>query len=126
MRTCPHCQQPFPAEASHTAKTIETPVVELPPTVEQSPIGDDPVIAAATKKVVGEVLKVIQPLLDKLAEAQGGSAPSTQAATAGPLSNEQYLDQLNQIQDSAKERLQQQEQHLAAKLQKLQARFSRR
>ena len=120
MKTCPHCQK----ELTEPNEVLEE-QIENAEVLNQSEEEPDRIIEEATKKVVGQVLEVIQPLLEKLGEAHPGVKPD------GPLgselgSSQQYQVQLEQIQQAAKERLSRQEEHLKAKLQQLQSRFSRR
>lgn len=105
MKTCPHCHKP-----------LETVSVE---TEQVLPEANDPVIEAATKKVVAEVLKVIDPLLQKLQEANTSSTVQTQTPADAQKSR------VDQIQESAKKRLEEQEKNFAFKLEKLQARFGK-
>ncbi|MGD1846613.1 MAG: hypothetical protein ACFB10_14595 [Salibacteraceae bacterium] len=115
MKTCPHCQKELPNEepptTGHFHETLQA-------------LTEEEVVERATKEVIKAVLEHIQPLLDKLKEAQGTTAAPVGGTAL--FSPEQHQRQLEQIQQSAKDRMQKQEQHLAAKLQKLQARFSMR
>ena len=117
MKTCPYCYRELQGEAEEAPQNAE----ELAATT--TAFAEEELISRATKEVIKAVLEHIQPLLDKLKEAH----PDQQTTAVDPLfSAEQHKLQLEQIQQAAKERMQRQEQHLAAKLQKLQARFNRR
>jgi hypothetical protein len=74
----------------------------------------------ATKLVVKNVMEVLQPLLDKLAEAVAQQKQEANAASQ-PISLE---DQLAKLKEASAERLALQEQKIALRMQKLQSRLS--
>lgn len=95
-------------------------------------IGDED-IKAATNLVVIEALKTIKPLLEKLAEANEGvqnnqmvEPPQLRRNAETPQTGQTFEEQLENLQRAALERQKLQERRVAAKMKKMQSRFSNR
>lgn len=118
MKTCPHCHKDL------EAKVPDALSVEASVDLNATQLLEEDLISKVSKEAIKQVLQHIQPLLEKLSEAHPDNP--NQVVGSMPVSADQNKQQLEQIQQAAQERIKKQEQQLASKLQKLQARFNKR
>ncbi len=119
LKSCPHCGHSLSLEqVQHSDSSEITDIEVLEPDQEQQ------LVKTISKKVVGEVMNTIHPLLEKLRELAAGQQ---QVQTPINKMNNQYNteEQLKKIQETARERAKAQEQKIAIRLRKLQSRVSK-
>lgn len=111
---CENCgYDPSTGELSEKDREIEGEAEKV--TIEQEDL------EAATKVVVKEVMKVLQPLLDKLHEANEQFRHNQQSTSTDNTPS--FEQQIANLQNAAKERIRIQEHKVAKKLRKIQTRF---